>query len=87
MANLNRQPGAPVPPILPPQNGFLILDKAQFRASFAANVGEAKAAFMATSINVNLNWAQRESSQGVAVLRALSALTTSLSLTEMRPQK
>src|SRR6476659_568431 len=29
-------PGAPVPPILPPQNGFLTLDKAKFAASFAA---------------------------------------------------
>jgi pimeloyl-ACP methyl ester carboxylesterase len=42
-------PGAPVPPILPPQNGYLFLDKAKFRASFAADVSEAKAAFMADS--------------------------------------
>jgi hypothetical protein len=28
-------PGAPVPPILPPQDGYLSLDKAKFRASFA----------------------------------------------------
>jgi pimeloyl-ACP methyl ester carboxylesterase len=42
-------PGAPVPPILPPQNGFLFLDKAKFRASFAADVDEEKAAFMADS--------------------------------------
>src|SRR3989440_2737931 len=42
-------PGAPVPPILPPQDGFLFLDKAKFRASFAADVNEAKAAFMADS--------------------------------------
>src|SRR4030088_945886 len=27
-------PGAPVPPILPPQDGFLFLDKTKFRASF-----------------------------------------------------
>jgi pimeloyl-ACP methyl ester carboxylesterase len=45
----NPPPGAPVPPILPPQNGFLFLDKAKFRAAFAADVGEAKAAFMADS--------------------------------------
>jgi pimeloyl-ACP methyl ester carboxylesterase len=45
----NPPPGAPVPPILPPQDGFLFLDKAKFRASFAADVGEAKAAFMADS--------------------------------------
>jgi pimeloyl-ACP methyl ester carboxylesterase len=42
-------PGAPVPPILPPQDGFLLLDKAKFAASFAADVEAAKAAFMADS--------------------------------------
>src|SRR6476661_6697746 len=31
-------PGAPVPPILPPQDGFLFLDKEKFPASFAADV-------------------------------------------------
>jgi pimeloyl-ACP methyl ester carboxylesterase len=42
-------PGAPVPPILPPQDGFLFLDKAKFAAAFAADVGAEKAAFMADS--------------------------------------
>jgi len=42
-------PGAPVPPILPPQDGYLFLDKAKFRASFAADLDEEKAAFMADS--------------------------------------
>src|SRR5207344_2344367 len=42
-------PGAPVPPILPPQAGFLFLDKAKFAASFAADVAPASAAFMADS--------------------------------------
>lgn len=42
-------PGAPVPPILPPQDGYLFLDNAKFRASFAADVSEEKAAFMADS--------------------------------------
>ncbi len=42
-------PGAPVPPILPPVNGYLFLDKAKFRDSFAGDVSEAKAAFMADS--------------------------------------
>ena len=42
-------PGAPVPPILAPQDGYLFLDKSKFRASFAADVDEAKAAFMAES--------------------------------------
>ncbi len=45
----NPPPGAPVPPILPPQDGYLFLDRAKFRASFAADVGEAKAAFLADS--------------------------------------
>jgi pimeloyl-ACP methyl ester carboxylesterase len=34
--------GAPVPPILPPQDGFLFLDKAKFPASFAADVDPEK---------------------------------------------
>jgi pimeloyl-ACP methyl ester carboxylesterase len=42
-------PGAPVPPILAPQNGYLFLDKAKFAASFAADVDAEKAAFMADS--------------------------------------
>ena len=42
-------PGAPVPPILPPVNGYLFLDKAKFRDAFAADVSEAKASFMADS--------------------------------------
>jgi pimeloyl-ACP methyl ester carboxylesterase len=41
--------GAPVPPILPPVNGYLFLDKTKFRASFATDVSEAKAAFLADS--------------------------------------
>jgi pimeloyl-ACP methyl ester carboxylesterase len=45
----NPPPGAPVPPILPPVNGYLFLDKAKFRDSFAADVSEAKAAFLADS--------------------------------------
>src|SRR5580692_5697685 len=42
-------PGAPVPPLLPPHDGFLFLDKAKFAASFAADVDPAEAAFMADS--------------------------------------
>jgi len=42
-------PGAPVPPILPPQDGYLFLDKAKFPASFAADVSPEAAAFMADS--------------------------------------
>jgi pimeloyl-ACP methyl ester carboxylesterase len=42
-------PGAPVPPILPPQDGYLFLDRGKFRASFAADVDAERAAFMADS--------------------------------------
>ena len=45
----NPAPGAPVPPILPPQDGFLFLDRAKFAASFAADVDPQIAAFMADS--------------------------------------
>ncbi|MDB5762165.1 MAG: Alpha/beta hydrolase [Herminiimonas sp.] len=41
--------GAPVPPILPPEGGYLFLDKAKFPASFAADVKQDKAEFMADS--------------------------------------
>ena len=42
-------PDAPVPPILPPQDGFLFLDSGKFHASFAGDVDEGKAEFMADS--------------------------------------
>jgi len=45
----NPPPGAPVPPILPPRDGFLLLDQGKFAESFAADVDEAKAGFMAAS--------------------------------------
>ncbi len=45
----NPAPGAPVPPILPPQDGFLFLDREKFAASFAADVDPDLAAFMADS--------------------------------------
>ena len=45
----NPPPGAPVPPILPPKDGFLFLDKAKFAASFAGDVDKKTAAFMADS--------------------------------------
>jgi len=45
----NPVPGAPVPPILPPQNGFLALDRSKFPASFAGDVDAEQAAFMADS--------------------------------------
>ena len=42
-------PGAPVPPILPPQDGFLFLDREKFHASFAGDLSAEQAAFMADS--------------------------------------
>ncbi|MDX6276620.1 MAG: hypothetical protein QOJ72_748 [Nocardioidaceae bacterium] len=42
-------PGAPVPPILPPQDGFLLLDRDEFHASFAGDLSPELAAFMADS--------------------------------------
>ena len=43
----NPPPGAPQPPILPPQDGYLLLDRAKFAASFAADVKPDAAGFMA----------------------------------------
>jgi pimeloyl-ACP methyl ester carboxylesterase len=45
----NPPPGAPVPPILPPRDGYLYLDREKFAASFAADVAADTAAFMADS--------------------------------------
>ena len=45
----NPQPGAPVPPILPPRDGFLFLDREKFPASFAGDVDVGTSAFMADS--------------------------------------
>jgi pimeloyl-ACP methyl ester carboxylesterase len=45
----NPPPGAPVPPILPPKDGYLFLDRAKFAASFAADVDDDTASFMADS--------------------------------------
>jgi pimeloyl-ACP methyl ester carboxylesterase len=43
------QPGAPVPPIVPAEGGYLLLDREKFPASFAAEVERGKAEFMAAS--------------------------------------
>jgi pimeloyl-ACP methyl ester carboxylesterase len=40
-------PGAPVPPILPPVDGFLFLDRDKFHASFAGDLPAEDAAFLA----------------------------------------
>jgi pimeloyl-ACP methyl ester carboxylesterase len=45
----NPPPGASVPPILPPQDGFLFLDRAKFAVAFAGDVDAATAQFMADS--------------------------------------
>jgi pimeloyl-ACP methyl ester carboxylesterase len=45
----NPPPGAPAPPILPPQDGFLLLDRSKFAEAFAGDVKPGLAAFMADS--------------------------------------
>ena len=45
----NAPPGAPLPPILPPRDGFLLLDQKKFAAAFAADVPKGKTSFMAAS--------------------------------------
>jgi pimeloyl-ACP methyl ester carboxylesterase len=45
----NPAPGAPVPPILPPQDGLLLLDRSKFAASFAGDLDADLASFMADS--------------------------------------
>jgi pimeloyl-ACP methyl ester carboxylesterase len=45
----NPPPGASQPPILPPKDGFLFLDRAKFAASFAGDVSPDEASFMADS--------------------------------------
>ncbi len=45
----NPPPGAPVPPILAPQDGRLFLDREKFHAAFAGDLDSEKAAFMADS--------------------------------------
>jgi pimeloyl-ACP methyl ester carboxylesterase len=42
-------PGAPVPPILPPRDGYLFLDREKFHDSFAGDVSAERAAFLADS--------------------------------------
>ncbi|MEU9408779.1 alpha/beta hydrolase [Streptomyces sp. NPDC048281] len=42
-------PGAPVPPILPPRDGFLFLDREKFAASFAGDLPADEARFLADS--------------------------------------
>lgn len=46
-------PGGPVPPILPPSNGYMMLDKVKFPASFAADVKPERASFLA---NAQVPW-------------------------------
>lgn len=42
-------PGTPVPPILPPKDGFLVVDSSKFASAFAADVNPELARFMADS--------------------------------------
>lgn len=45
----NPPPGAPVPPILPPQEGYLFLDRTKFAAAFAGDLDPKATEFMADS--------------------------------------
>jgi pimeloyl-ACP methyl ester carboxylesterase len=45
----NAAPGSPVPPVLPPIDGFLFLDQAKFHEAFASDVDAKQAKFMAVS--------------------------------------
>jgi len=45
----NPQEGETAPPFLPPQNGFLLLDRAKFPAAFAGDLKPLEAEFMADS--------------------------------------
>ena len=57
-------PGAPVPPILPPQDGFLFLDREKFHDSFAGDLSAEQAAFMADSQvpGASMRWVARSAS-------------------------
>jgi pimeloyl-ACP methyl ester carboxylesterase len=57
-------PGAPVPPILPPVNGFLRLDRDKFRASFAGDLPAEQAAFMVTCLGGQGGWPRRRTGAG-----------------------
>jgi pimeloyl-ACP methyl ester carboxylesterase len=63
VATLNQgpPPDAPVSPMLPPQDGFLFLDKAKFAGSYAADVDPEKTAF----------WADAQLPWGVACLNGI----------------
>ncbi len=49
-------PGSPTPPLLPPRDGMLTLDRMHFASAFAADVDREKAEFMADS---QLPWGVR----------------------------
>ena len=57
----NAPADVPAPPILPPQDGFLFLDRQKFAASFAADVKPETADFMANS---QVPWALAAASGG-----------------------
>lgn len=60
----NPLPGSAVPPILPPQDGFLFLDKVKFASAFAADVDPEEAQFMADS---QLGWSVEAFADSVSV--------------------
>ena len=64
----NPAPGAPVPPILPPQDGFLFLDRTKFAASFAADVEPALMPQVAALLIDTFGWRLAYVGLAVAVL-------------------
>ena len=72
MASLIKDPapGAPVPPILPPSDGFLLLDRERYHSAFAADVEPGLAAFMA---DAQVPWGLGALTGAVAELIARSA--------------
>jgi pimeloyl-ACP methyl ester carboxylesterase len=57
-------PDAPAPPILPPVDGYLFLDKNKFAAAFAADVDPATAEFMAVS---QVPWGLKATAETITV--------------------
>ena len=63
-------PGVPVPPILPPQDGYLALDRTRFVASFAADVDTEKAECGQLASSVGRGGAQRSGQQARVEVQA-----------------
>jgi pimeloyl-ACP methyl ester carboxylesterase len=72
-------PGAPVPPILPPQDGFLFLDRDKFHASFAGDLSAEQAAG-------RCRWAEEKPPFGSALRVSVVAGVSGASGVEVEPE-